>query len=230
MRSLFLVLLALCACGKADKERRQKCFSVKIGMPVADLIKELGQPAERLGGDHVTSWIYGRRSPSDESIDTIAIDEETQKVATVACGTKDIKQYYTPQDADDAKEKEEGEKPDGRQLQAKNDNAIRELKSLVQKWGWKNGGKKPASLLEVVSMSREQALPEVDLPKHGTSRWAKVYGADACSVIGDVPHVDGKQLEDSGQWGYIGEGPCAGHVFIDCTHWSGRYRRWYQFR
>lgn len=225
---VFSALAVLGACNGAPAHRR-KCFTLAIGMPASQLLDVMGQPQEKLGGETV-SYIYGRRSPDETSIDTIGVSEETGKIVSVVCGDKPVRQFFTAQDAEDDREQADGEKAEGRKLQSQNDAALHALKLAQQKWQWKNGGfsHHPPALADLSALLPGGILPELELPKHGVSRWAETYPAEACAMQGDIPRVDYTKLRDTGQWGYIADGPCAGHAFIDCAHFAGRGRRWCQ--
>ena len=73
-------------------------------------------------------------------------------------------------------------------------------------------------------------FPELKLPHHEPTRSYVMYGDEACDFHQDTAHVVAAGLKDTGQWGYISGGSCAGHVFIDCTHWAAMGRHWYDIR
>lgn len=86
-----------------------------------------------------------------------------------------------------------------------------------------NAGRHPATLEGLIGPSLP-ALPPTELGAHPKSNAWTAYGADVCFGA----DVDDAKLKDTGGWGYIADprAPCAGFVFIDCTHPDTRGKSW----
>lgn len=86
-----------------------------------------------------------------------------------------------------------------------------------------------------------QTLPAPKQADHAGATGVELYGAEVCTVpppapgappqAGLVGGIDPQKLHDTGRWGYVADprSPCAGMVFVDCTHKDERGSSWYSY-
>jgi uncharacterized RDD family membrane protein YckC len=103
--------------------------------------------------------------------------------------------------------------------------ALTPLRLGVMSYKKANGGAIPPDLDALVSTGQLRQVSQTRTGVHAPSAEAVLYDARVCAGGG----VGGAGLKDTGAWGYVAdpEAPCAGKVFVDCTHDALPGAPWY---
>jgi uncharacterized RDD family membrane protein YckC/type II secretory pathway pseudopilin PulG len=78
-------------------------------------------------------------------------------------------------------------------------------------------------------------IPQISAPgvaAHPGAAGVEVYGAEVCTGSTETARsLDPAKLRDTGKWGYVVApgAPCAGAVFVDCTHTDSKGGPWYAY-